>query len=137
MAYVNKSESSDLDVATADILTLAFFFCMRSCEYSEVQGERRTKILCMRNIRFYNERNQDITNKIDELEDAISVSLTFEFQKKDIRNENETISHQKSGDKLVLGHMCPVKEAVNIVRRIHSYGLPSEKFPDTQINMVR
>jgi hypothetical protein len=135
MAYVNKSESSDLDVATADILTLAFFFCMRSCEYSEMQGERRTKILCMRNIRFYNERNQDITNKIDELEDAVSISLTFEFQKKDIRNE--TISHQKSGDKLVLGHMCPVKEAVNIVRRIHSYGLPSEKFPDTQINMVR
>jgi len=135
MAYVNKSESSDLDVATADTLTLTFFFCMRSCKYSEVQGERHTKILCMRNIRFYNERNQDITNKIDELEDAVSVSLTFEFQKKYIRNE--TIFHQKSGDKLALGHMYPVKAAVNIVRRIHSYGLPSEKFPDTQINMVR
>jgi hypothetical protein len=32
LAYSNKSQSSDLDVAIADIFILAFFFCMRSCE---------------------------------------------------------------------------------------------------------
>ncbi len=43
VAAASKNLLSDLDVAVADILTLAFFFCMRSCEYADVQGERRTK----------------------------------------------------------------------------------------------
>jgi hypothetical protein len=30
----------DVDVAVANIMILAFFFCMCSCEYSEVQGKR-------------------------------------------------------------------------------------------------
>jgi hypothetical protein len=32
-------KNSDLDIAVADLLTLAYFFCMRSCEYLDVQGE--------------------------------------------------------------------------------------------------
>jgi hypothetical protein len=135
LAYSNKSQSSDLDVAIADIFILSFFFCMRSCEYSEVQGDRQTKILCARNIRFYNARNQDISNKINELDDAITVSITFEFQKRDIRND--TISHQQSGDKEGTGSMCPVKAAISIIRRIYSYGPLQDKVHDTQINLVR
>ncbi len=52
VASLSKTPSSDLDTAVADILMLAFFFCMRSCEYADVQGERRTKVLCICNLRF-------------------------------------------------------------------------------------
>jgi hypothetical protein len=107
---------------------------MRSCEYSDVQGERRTKILCVRNIRFFNKNNRDISANIDELTEATTVSITFEFQKKDVRND--TISHQKSFDKINGGEMCPVRAAAEIVKRIHSYNIPKDKIPDTPINYI-
>jgi hypothetical protein len=31
----------------------AFYHAMRSCEYLKVQGERRTKVLCLHNLRFF------------------------------------------------------------------------------------
>jgi hypothetical protein len=134
-ASTSTQKNSDVDIAIADILTLAFFFCMRSCEYSDVQGERRTKILCVRNIRFFNTKNQDISDKINNLDEAVTISITFEFQKRDIRND--TISHQRSGDRLGSGCMCPVQAAIAIVKRLYSYNIPCEKLRDTPINMVR
>jgi hypothetical protein len=92
VAKSNKNSISDLDSAVADILALAYFFCMRSCEYLEVQGERRTKLLCVRKIQFFNDRNQDVSKTIAMLHSAVSGTLTFEFQKRDVRND--TISHQ-------------------------------------------
>jgi len=38
-AALSPYSSLDLYKALAKLLTLAFFFCMRSCEYSDVQGE--------------------------------------------------------------------------------------------------
>jgi hypothetical protein len=46
-----------LDEVIAWLQTMAYFWCMRSCEYSDVQGERRTKILCVRNFRFFDKLN--------------------------------------------------------------------------------
>jgi hypothetical protein len=109
-------KNSDLDIAVADLLTLAYFFCMRSCEYSDVQGERHTKILCMRNIRFFDDNNRDISKEFNKIHLAISVTLTFEFQKRDIRND--FISHQRSNDTKGGGKMCPVLAAAAIVKRI-------------------
>jgi hypothetical protein len=98
---------------------------MWSCEYSDVQGERRTKLLCVRNIRFFDEQNRDISSNLDLLTEATTVSITFEFQNKDIRNE--TISHQKSFDKINGGEMCPVHAAAEIVRHIHSYNITKDR----------
>jgi hypothetical protein len=42
-----------LDEAVTWLQTLAFFWCLQSCKYSDVQGDRRTKILCVRNFRFF------------------------------------------------------------------------------------
>jgi hypothetical protein len=61
VARTSNNSTSDLDAAIADLMTLDFFFCMRSCEYSEVQGERRTKLLCVKNLRFFNKNSQDIS----------------------------------------------------------------------------
>jgi hypothetical protein len=132
---LGTNTTSDLDIAVADILTLAFFFCMRSCEYSEVQGERRTKLLCIRNVRLFDKNNRDISGHITELHQAESVTLTFEFQKRDVRND--IISHQRSYDSYGKGEMCPVRAAAAIVQRISTYDIPAEKLGDTQINLVR
>jgi hypothetical protein len=42
-----------LSSTIADLLTIAFFFCMRSCEYSTVTGDKKTKLLCFCNLRLH------------------------------------------------------------------------------------
>jgi len=124
-----------LDAAIAWLQTMAFFWCMRSCEYSNVQGERRTKILCVRNLRFFDKLNKDISSDYSDLhEKAVTVSITFEFQKKEVRND--TISHQHSGDKIDDGKMCPVRAAIEIVLRIVKYNHPADKVKDIQVNYM-
>jgi hypothetical protein len=125
-----------LDESIAWLQTLAFFWCMQSCEYSDVQGERRTKILCVRNIRFFDNNNRDVSTDFSNLHSAATtVSITFEFQKKEARSD--TVSHQRSGDKVGSGEMCPVKAAIATVLRIVAYDLPPKKLKDTKINYVQ
>jgi hypothetical protein len=135
MAAVSPDTSRDLDKALAELLTLAFFFCMRSCEYFDVQGEQRTKLLCVKNLRFYTSDNRYISGNIEYLHLAAMVSITFEFQKRDIRND--IISHQRLNDKQGMGEMCPVRTTVLLVQRLYSYtNSPYKKFQDTPINLV-
>jgi hypothetical protein len=131
---VARSSGLILDTTVAWLQTIAYFWCMRSCEYSDVQGERRTKLLCVRNIRFFDSNNRDISKQYNYIEFASTVSVTFEFQKKEVRND--TISHQRSGDSLAMGEMCPVKAMANIIKQIRSYDISDEKLGDTPINYV-
>jgi len=89
----------------------------------------------MRNLRFYNTNNQEISQKIHELETAEKILITFEFQKRKTRND--TISHQKVKGREETNFMCPVRAAASIVQRLATYELPPEKFKDTQLNFVR
>jgi hypothetical protein len=130
-----KESSLVLNGTIAWLQTMAFFWCMQSCEYSNVQGERRTKILCVRNICFFDKLNRDSSCDYQNLhENAVTVSITFEFQKKEVRND--IISHQHSGDKVNGGEMCPVRAAIEIILWIVKYDIPLEKLKDTQINYV-
>jgi hypothetical protein len=131
-----KNSALTLDRVIAELQTMAYFWCMRSCEYSDVQGERRTKILCVRNLRFFDKLNRDISKDYKNLHDnTVTVSVTFEFQKKDVRND--IISHQRLGDKVGEGEMCPVRAAIELILRIVDYGIPQDKLNDTQINYVQ
>jgi hypothetical protein len=124
-----------IDRTIAWLQTIAFFWCMRSCEYSDVQGERRTKTLCVRNFRFFDKLNRDISSNYQDLhEHVVTVSITFEFQKKEVRND--TISHQRSGDSIGDGKMCPVRAAIELILCIVEYNIPPAKLQDTQINYV-
>jgi hypothetical protein len=87
---------------------------MRSCEYIKVQDTRKTKLLELRNIRFFR-GNVLIPHSSSSLSLADCVSITFEFQKRDTKND--TITQHQSGDKL----LCPVKVWAYIIRRIRSY----------------
>jgi hypothetical protein len=131
---VAKVPNLPINHAVAWLQTLAYFWCMRSCEFSNVQGERRTKILRIRNFRFFDSQNRNISGNVDLIASATTVALTFEYQKKDVRND--TISHQHSGDSLGNREMCPVRAAAETVKRIHSYNIPQEKLTDTPINYI-
>jgi hypothetical protein len=129
-----KQSNLPIDKRVAWLQTMAYFWCMRSCEYSDTQGERRTKILCVRNLRFFDDQNKDISSKLNLLTSAVTVSITFEFQKKEVRND--TISHQRSGDLIGGREMCPIRAAAEIIKPIAGYNLPFEKFINTPINYI-
>ena len=103
---------SNLDTACTQLVTGAFFFAMRSCEYSSVSGpKRRTKLLCIRNIQFYR-NHQRLRHDDPNLGLADCIAITFEFQKNDQRDE--TVIQYRSGDPL----LCPVRSWSAIVQRI-------------------
>jgi hypothetical protein len=92
----------------------AFFFAMRSCEYVKVQGTQKTKLLTVQNIRFFI-GNRQIKHSEPSLSSADCVSITFDHQKRDIKND--VITQHRSGDRI----LCPVKVWAAIIRHISSY----------------
>jgi hypothetical protein len=105
---------SDFDKALCTLFMGAFIFAMRSCEYIKVQGTRKSKLLELRNIRFF-KGNTLIPHSSPFLSSAKCVSITFELQKRDAKDD--TITQHRSGDKL----LCPVIVWASIVKRIRSY----------------
>ena len=89
-----------------------FFFAMRSCECSRVSGERRTKLLRLRNIQLCRGRRRMCHNDRSLLS-ADSVSVTFEFQKNDERDV--TIAQQHCTHDATL---CPVRAWAALVKRV-------------------
>jgi hypothetical protein len=119
---LHKMAFTSLDISMCQLFTGAFFFAMRSCEYLKVSGKQRTKILTLQNIRFFKGRRElNHYNKF--LQTADSVSITFEFQKKDTRND--TITHHRSGHPSI----CPVIVWAKIIQRIRNYPKSTDHTP--------
>jgi hypothetical protein len=91
---------------------MAFFFAMRSCEYLKVPGDRRTKPIRMCDITFRDKFYRIIPNSSEFLHDAESVSVTFRFQKRDIRDD--TITQSRSGNRF----FCPVIACATIIKQM-------------------
>ncbi len=100
---------------------------MRSCEYVKVQGPRKTKLLTVKNIRFYI-GNRLINHSDPNLSSTECVSITFEFQKRDTRND--VITQHRSGDNV----LCPVRTWAAIIKCLASY--PGASPTDT-VNLFR
>ena len=126
---MHSQSLTDLDRAIADLCIGAVFFCMRSCEYSKVsnQDDRKTKLLCLRNIRFFKD-NSLIPQNSPSLDSASLISITFEDQKN--RDKNESINLHRSSDPT----LCPVKAWARTISRIWSYKGSS---PNTPVNDFR
>jgi hypothetical protein len=90
----------------------------------KVSGPRKTKHLTLNNIRFFQGRRQ-LSFEDPLLHLAECVSITFELQKKDTKND--IITQYRSNDPI----LCPVKIWANIVRRISNYPNTSK---DTTVN---
>jgi hypothetical protein len=119
MARLNDCEEA---IATHELLRGAFFFGMRSCDLLGVTGARRTKRLCLKNIRFFLGR-REIPHSDHLLYLADSVTITFESQKTDKRDEIVTI--HRSGDPV----LCPVIGWSSAVRRLLTYTGASPTMP--------
>jgi hypothetical protein len=120
--HFHKSSISPMDVAFCELFIGAFFFAMRSCEYLRTSGQRKTKLLTLHNIRFFI-GNCLIPHDSIHLHAADTVTITFEHQKRDVKNN--IITHHKTKDKL----LCPVKIWSNIIRRLRSYPSSTDKTP--------
>ncbi len=111
-----------LDITMCQLFTGAFFFAMRSCEYLKVSGTRCTKLLTLKNIIFFKGR-RELHHSNKSLHKADSVSITFEFQKKDTRND--TVTHHRSGHKSI----CPILVWAKIIQRIRNYPHSTDNTP--------
>jgi len=110
-------------LASSQLITGAFFFAMRSCEYSKTTSPKdsgTTKLLTIGNIRFFKARKLIAHSDLN-LNKADIVSITFESQKN--KEKFQTISmHKVSYSQTAL---CPVRSWAEIVQRIRKY--PSSK----------
>ena len=100
---------------------------MRSCEYLKVEGDRKSKLLRVRNIRFYQHKRE--MHKLQEthnLHSATYVNITFQSQKNG--EKDETITMHKNNKEL-----CPVIAWSRIVNRILSY---PESTPNLPVNTL-
>ena len=97
----------------ADLAVGAFFFAMRSCEYLDVPVRGKTKQLLVRNIRFYDRRKNELSQRDPGLENlAEFVTVTFEDQKNN--NKMQTRSQQRTND----ATLCPCIRWARVVARI-------------------
>jgi hypothetical protein len=87
---------------------------MRSCEYSKVYGDQRTKLLCLENLQFTWDKKELPLNH-PELHLADTISITFYFQKNDKQDTVVTQDHTHDPEP------CPIRLWAAIAKRILSY----------------
>ena len=125
---ITRPLKTPIAIAFHQLTLLAFFFAMRSCEYLKVSsGDRRTQPLRLRNIVF-RKNNRIIPHDDPRIAAADTVTLTYEYQKKDIRDDAVT---QSRTDHALL---CPVKAAAAVVHRLRSIGATPDTFIFTYLN---
>lgn len=95
----------------SELATGVFFFAMRSRKYFTVAGERKTKLLCLRNIRFFH-HGREIKYNDPLLSVSNYVAIIFENQKNGERID--TITMHSACDLI----LCPVVAWAKIVRRV-------------------
>ena len=106
-----------------ELIVGALFFGMRSCEYSVVKGERKTKLLRLRNLKFL--RKNKTLPKIKgnkRLLTSSSICITFESQKND--DKDQTITMHANGTEI-----CPVRAWACLTLRILNYPGASLELP--------
>jgi len=120
-----KMEATETSEAIAQLFCGGLHFGMRSCEYSKTnERQTRTKILRLRNIKFYNKLGRELTSH---RKNAEFVKITFENQKNGQKMETQTRRRKDS-------ILCAVRLWATVIERILSYNSTDE---NTTINTVR
>ena len=112
----------------AELAITAFFFAMRSCEFTLTPHPGRTKVIRLRGILFREVDNTEISHHDPNLSSAERVTLTFEDQKNGTKMDRRT--HQRTNDPT----LCPIRRLASLVTRIYRT-VPSAS-DDTPINSV-
>jgi hypothetical protein len=110
LCYLRRIAVSEWDFTLADISGGAWFFTCHSCEYLTVYGERKTIILCLRNIVFLTRDRDHVAHSDPDLATkAYYVAITFEDQENG--HKKEMRSHEHSGD----SYLCPVLRWISVI----------------------
>jgi hypothetical protein len=112
----------------SELAIMAYFFAMRSCEFTLTPMPGRTKVIRLRGIVFRDKQNHELDHRSTDLYLAERVTVTFEDQKNGTKMDKRT--HQRTGDPI----LCPVERIASLVERIYRR-VPSAS-PDTAINTM-
>jgi hypothetical protein len=130
MIRLAKASGNPQAIAIAELVEVAFFFAMRSCEYSKTcsqEESKRTKNLRVRNFRFF-WRKTLITHDDPRLPLADFVCIEFENQKNAEKNEVVGMHRTKKNE------LCPVIGSITLVTRVRA--LPGDdSAEDRKVNM--
>jgi hypothetical protein len=130
---VRRPASNATAAVFHQLVLLAFFFALRSCEYLKVckqdnytQPRRRTKPLSPSSFTFW--KNHRVMDHRDEnLDYADCVSILFEFQKK--QDRNNIVTQHRTGHPI----FCPVRAAAATIRRMNKLIDKGKATPKTYI----
>jgi hypothetical protein len=103
------------------LMLMGFFFAMRSCENVKVSGERRTHPIRKRNMVF-RKGGRILPHLSPRLHLADTISITFEYQKRDKRNN--TVTQWRTGNSTY----CPLVVSAAVVRRLEAMGASESDF---------
>jgi hypothetical protein len=134
-ADVAPQPQQAITVAVGQLVVVAFFFAMRSCEYTDVEAQRRTTVVRVRDVTFWKENERIELEQADDIRNADAVSITFRKQKN--RDDGTTITQHKNLNP-DNNDLCPVRAMGEIVRRIREYGkATNDKWKEATINAFR
>jgi hypothetical protein len=111
-----KRQVTELDKAIVQLTISAAFFVCCSYEYLRVPWRemKRTKLLCLQNIRFFKD-GQLLLAPSDNLKFADSVAVTFKMQKND--QKHDTVIHGRTDNPI----LYPVLQWARLVNWIWTY----------------
>jgi hypothetical protein len=92
---------------------MAYFFAMRSCEFTLTPLPGRTKVIRLRGIVFRDQANNEVDHRSPFLHLSERVTVTFEDQKNGTKMDKRT--HQITNDAI----LCPIKRIASLVERIY------------------
>ena len=107
--------TTPIQIAISRVVMSAYFYAMRSCEFSCVSGERRTEIVELQDIHFARRDNSTVHQTSDKIIGAYSVGIEFTNQKNQVKDQRTT--NMNAGDTV----MNPVHQLGAIVRALRSH----------------
>ena len=117
MSVAAGIDGSAKAACTADLIIIALYFCLRSCEYSKTHSHRRTTQFRLKDMQFHNAAGvipQDAPAKV--LLAALAVTLFLDTQKNCVRGESTTM--EATG----LLNGCPVTAAARRYIHLRDHG---------------
>ena len=121
-----NNRATALAAAIGQLAVGALFFGMRSCEYTDTAGDRKTRLLRVMDIKFLRGRREIKKEANQFYSRADSVTICFTHQKNGEKEAEITMHKSIHG-------LCPVQAWGQIVSRILSYPKSS---PESPVNLV-
>ena len=93
----------------SELITLGFFFAMRSCEFSEASSERKTLAIVVGGIRFFRKDNATTHHSSREIFAACRMHVALMLWKSE--HGNNIVSQENIGDR----QLNPIALSASIV----------------------